>query len=204
MKPICLLIIAFTCVHCSYTQNPNYRLVGGPCEGCEAVLEYGDEVLNSVDTLPLFEDNEPKIKVAGTVYLSDGETPSEGVILYLYHTNKEGIYPTRGNEEGWVRRHGYIRGWVKTDATGNYEFYTFRPGTYPSRTEAAHIHLTILEPDGKYYWVQSYLFAGDPLIRDTSKPPRGGPGNVLQLVEKGQLLEGRRDIILGRNIQGYE
>ncbi len=204
MRPICLLIIVFTCIHCSYTQNPNYRLVGGSCEGCEAVLEYGDEGLNSVDTLPLFEDNEPKIKVAGTVYLPDGKTPAEGVILYLYHTNAEGIYPTRGSEEGWGRRHGYIRGWVKTDATGNYEFYTFRPGTYPSRTEPAHIHLTILEPDGKYYWVQSYLFAGDPLLRDIKKAPRGGSGNVLQLAEGGQLLEGSRDITLGRNVQGYE
>ena len=31
------------------SQNQNTK-VGGPCEGCEAIYEYGNKVLNSINT----------------------------------------------------------------------------------------------------------------------------------------------------------
>lgn len=180
-------------------------LVGGPCEGCEAVLDYNQETISPVDTLPGFAENEPKIKVTGTIYKSDGVTPAEDVIVFVHHTNREGEYPKRGHEEGWEQRYGYIHGWIKTGDDGRYTIYTFRPGTY-SRNPA-HIHPIILEPNGKYYWLGSFLFADDPLLdREQRNPeaPRGGSSGVLTLVEEDGLLVGRRDIILGKNIEGYE
>lgn len=99
-------------------NNSNPRLVGGPCEGCEAVFEHGDRTLSSVDTLPDFNSEGPKLKVTGTIYQKDGKTPAEGVILYIYHTDQTGRYATRGGETGWARRHGYIRGWIKTGKAG--------------------------------------------------------------------------------------
>lgn len=48
--------------------------------------------------------------VTGTVYRPDGRTPAPGVILYVYHTNAQGIYPKKGDETGNGRRHGYLRG----------------------------------------------------------------------------------------------
>jgi len=103
-------------------QNSNKRevLVGGPCEGCEAIHEYGDMRLSPTDTLPDFSETEPKLKITGIVYQNDGETPAQNVILYVYQTNRKGIYPKRGNEKGWARRHGYIRGWVKTAKDGEH------------------------------------------------------------------------------------
>ena len=183
------------------------QLVGGPCEGCEAVFEYGDRELTPVDTLPDFHDEGPKIKVTGTIYQNDGKTPAEGVILYVYHTDQNGIYPTRGGEKGWAKRHGFIRGWVRTGKDGKYAFYTLKPGVYPDRGAPAHIHPTILEPNGKYYWLGSYHFQGDPLLteRETSPPsPRGGSSGLLVLRREGEMLVSERDIILGKNVPEYD
>lgn len=193
---------------CASSQNQTApKLVGGPCEGCEAIFEYGDRVLSSVDTLPDFNHPGTKIKITGTIYQSDGTTPAENVILYVYHTNQEGIYATRGGETGWAKRHGYIRGWVKTDKNGKYAFYTLKPGVYPSRSEPAHIHPTILEPNGKYYWLESYLFAGDPLLTETEinpESPRGGSSGLISLRTEEGIMVGTRDFILGRNIPNYK
>jgi protocatechuate 3,4-dioxygenase beta subunit len=130
-------------------ESRNARLVGGPCEGCEAVFEYGERGWTSVDTLPNFNNNGSKIKGTGTIYQNDGKTPAEHVILYIYHTDQEGIYATRGGETGWGRRHGFIRGWAKTDSAGRYTFYTLKPGIYPNRSELLKESRRI--GIGKYY-----------------------------------------------------
>ncbi|MEX0844385.1 MAG: hypothetical protein WD022_03855 [Balneolaceae bacterium] len=197
-------ILIFSFALAALSAQAQGQLIGS-CEGCEAVFEYGDRELTSVDTLPGFHENEPKIKISGTIYKPDGKTPAEGVILYVYHTNREGEYATLGNETGWARRHGYIRTWLKTGADGRYTFYTNQPGTY-SRN-AAHIHPIILEPNGNYYWLGSYLFEGDPNLSRrqlNQQNPRGGSDGILKLQKKGTLLIGERDIILGRNVSGYK
>ncbi len=186
------------------TSSP--RLVGGRCEGCEAVFEFGNRELTSVDTLPDFNDPGEKIKVTGTIYQNDGKIPAEDVILYIYHTDRKGIYPTTGSETGWARRHGYIRGWIKTDRDGKYTFYTLKPGVYPDRSAPAHIHPIILEPNGKYYWLGSYHFDGDTLLTDKERSPdlpRGGSSGLLKLKKEADLLIGTRDFILGKNIPHY-
>ncbi len=185
-------------------QKKEYRLVGGPCEGCEAVLEYKAE-LNAIDTLPEFTSAENKLKLTGTIYEADAKTPAEDVILYIHHTNAEGVYPTKGNEEGWEKRHGYLRGWIKTDKDGRYTFYTQVPGSYPDRTNPAHIHPFILEPDGSYYYLSAYFFEGDTLLTKDHQedPPRGGDGIVkLQQGEEMALVE--RDFVLGKGVPGYK
>lgn len=182
------------------------RLVGGPCEGCEAVFEYGDQALQAIGTLPGFQDANTQIKVTGTVFQPNGRTPAEGVVLYFYHTNEEGRYEARPEQTGWGRRHGYLRGWVKTGPDGRYTLYTQKPGAYPGRPDPAHIHLTILEPDGKYYWAEDYLFTGDPRLTEkelSPRAPRCGPG-LLSLKKESGLLTGKRDLVLGKNIPGYE
>jgi protocatechuate 3,4-dioxygenase beta subunit len=195
---------------CFYPQKQNggkFRLVGSPCEGCEAVYEYGNKKLSPVDTLPDFNDDGLRIIVTGTIYQNDGKTPAKDVVLYIYHTDQNGIYAIKGDETGWAKRHGNIRGWVKTASNGTYKFYTLKPGRYPNRSTPAHIHATILEPSGKYYWLGSYHFEGDPFLKEkeiTPESPRGGSSGLLKLREKGNLLIGERDIILGRNIPGYE
>lgn len=181
--------------------------VGGPCEGCEALHEYGEKTLSPVDTLPGFgKPGTDKLKVTGTVYQKDGKTPAEGVILYIYHTDETGVYPTRGNETGWAKRHGYLRGWIRTGTDGRYTFYTLRPHSYPSRTQPAHIHVTVKEPDKNEYYLDDFLFDSDPLLSQKireSRANRGGAG-IVSLQKEGNLLVAKRDIILGRNIPDYD
>ncbi len=204
--PILLLIMLFS--SCGYSQKiKSTRLVGGPCEGCDAIFEYGERELTSIDTLPDFRSQGLRIKVTGTIYKKDGTTPAPNVILYIYHTDQEGKYATTGNETGWAKRHGYIRGWVKTDSYGHYSFYTLKPGIYPSRSTPTHIHLTILEPDGKFYWIGSYHFENDSLLTEKEinpDSPRGGSSGILTLRKEGEIWVGKRDIILGKNVPSYE
>ena len=188
-------------------QTSENRLVGGPCEGCEAVFEYGDRKLQPVDTLPDFNEEGKRMKLSGTVYKKDGKTPARDVVVYVYHTNQEGLYPTRGDEKGWAKRHGYLRGWARTDENGRYTFYTQKPAAYPSRSAPAHVHYTILEPDGRYYWLGSVHFNGDSLLtkkQTDPKSPRGGTSGLVSLEKQGDIWVGERDIILGKNIPGYE
>jgi len=182
------------------------KVVGGSCEGCEAVHEYGDRVLASVDTIPEFVISEPKLKLTGTVYKKDGKTPAKNVILYIYHTNREGIYPKQGNESGWAKRHGYLRGWVKTDQYGHYTFFTFRPGAYPGRNEPEHIHITVKEPHQNAYYIDGFVFDSDPILSQKARTKlsnRGGSG-IVKLTSEDRMLIAKRDIILGLNIPDYE
>ncbi len=196
-------ILLFSCVQSQEQNKP--RLVGGPCEGCEAVLEYGDRDLNSLDTLPEFNSAENKLKITGTIYEADGETPAENIVLYIHHTNAKGVYPTKGNEEGWEKRHGYLRGWIKTEKDGRYTFYTQLPGSYPDGTNPAHIHPIIMEPDGKYYYLSAYFFKGDALLsKDHMEDlPRGSNG-IVDLQQTNEMILIERDFILGKGIPGYE
>ena len=198
----------FSTSHSQEIESPGdqtVQIVGGSCEGCEAVLEFAPGTLDNVDTLPDFGEEGPKIRISGTIFQPGGTEPAAGVILYIYHTNQKGRYP-RG-KEGWARRHGYIRGWVKTGLDGQYTFYTLKPGTYPSRSDPSHVHAIVLEPNGKLYWIEDYLFDGDPLLskeRITSDRRRGGTNGVADLHRKDGILLAERDIELGKNIPGYE
>lgn len=190
------------------TTTPEARLVGGPCEGCEAVLEYGDAAsLCAVDTLYGFADGGRQVRISGTIYQPDGVTAAADVILYVYHTDPGGIYAPAPGATGWARRHGRRHAWLRTDARGRYTFYTVMPGHYPGTEMAAHIHPTILEPGGRYYYVADYLFADDPFLAEGNpdrERPRGGPGRVLTPRREGNLWVAERDLILGRHVPGYQ
>jgi protocatechuate 3,4-dioxygenase, beta subunit len=181
--------------------------VGGRCEGCEAVYEshIPFKELNETDTLPGFNDPGAKIEISGIIYKADGKTPAADVILYIYHTDQKGIYATRGNEQGWAKRHGYIRGWIKTNAQGQYKFYTLVPASYPNSTNPKHIHPVIKEPGKSEYWIDEFVFDDDPLLPEkerTRSRPVGGAG-VLKTYMKDGMLRATRNIFLGLNVTDY-
>lgn len=197
LAPLLYLLLLSTC------HQPKPKL-GGPCEGCEALLDYGTRALLPTDTLPEFQTTAPKMKVYGTVYRKDGKTPAADVVLYLYHTNRQGIYPTRGNEKDWAKKHGYLRGWVKTGKDGRYAFYTFRPTAYPDRSEPEHMHITLKEPGKIPYYLDDFQFLDDPGLKNTERLPQRGGSGLVRPQAAGQLLLVKRDIVLGKNIPNYE
>jgi protocatechuate 3,4-dioxygenase beta subunit len=183
------------------------KRVGGPCEGCEAVFESPVplEQLSWQDTLADFTEPGPRLVVSGKVLHPDGHTPAPGVVIYAYHTDQQGLYSKKGNETGWGIRHGYIRGWVKTNHHGEYRFYTLRPASYPNSDNPAHIHFTIKEPKLNAYYIDDIHFTDDPLLTEAiqrKQPNRAGTGIVQPRLQKG-VMQVTRDIYLGKNIPAY-
>ena len=181
--------------------------VGGNCETCEAIYEspVSFDNINSVAELPDYKEQGPRMVISGTIYKRDGKTPAPGVVLYIYHTDQTGHYTNKNNTTGPGSRHGYIRGWIKSDAKGHYKFYTLRPAIYPERNSPAHIHPIIKEPGISEYWIDEFVFDDDTLVNDTFRKKmekRGGPG-VIKLHKENGILTGYRDIILGLNVPGY-
>ena len=151
---------------------------------------------------PAGERGEPLV-ISGTVYKEDGKTPAPGILVYVYHTNAAGVYPKKTPDDGRPQwRAGYLRGWMKTDEKGRYEFSTIKPGGYPGRRDPAHIHITLAGKDFKEYWIDSFWFDGDPRISDEmrkTKPERGGYNPIIRLVkDEKNVWRGRRDIRLER------
>jgi protocatechuate 3,4-dioxygenase, beta subunit len=142
-----------------------------------------------------------RLIVTGVVYRPDGRTPAANVLLYAYQTNAEGVYPRRGDEQGNARRHGYLRGWLRTDAAGRYQLTTIRPASYPGSREntPAHIHITVTPPGGEEDWVDTIVFEDDPLVTSAwraRQQNRGGSGVVRALPDAGGVLHATRDIVL--------
>lgn len=201
------LLVVFACNETNSQQRQN-KVVGGRCEGCEAIHEspVAFDQLPDVDTLPDFHDHGERIELSGMVYQKDGKTPAKDVVIYIYHTDQTGVYPMNGDEEGWAKRHGYIRGWAKTNEKGEYRFYTLRPASYPNSTNPQHIHVTIKEPGLNEYWIDDIHFSDDPLVTASIREPegkRGGHG-LVTLQKHDGISKAKRDIVLGKNIPGYE
>lgn len=198
---IAIILMANSC----FAQSER---VGGPCEGCEAIYENTipfDRLIPLVKLPGTTWDGKKPLGINGTVYKADGKTPAEGVIIYLYHTNATGHYPVKQDSKGWEKRHGYLRGWMRTNEKGEYKFATMRPVAYPGGTEPAHIHMIIKEPGINEYYIDDILFSDDPLLTEARKKKltnRGGSG-IIQLLDVGNMYKGERNIVLGKNIPGY-
>ncbi|WP_200816913.1 dioxygenase family protein [Chitinophaga eiseniae] len=163
--------------------------------------------INAVDTSPGWNEEGQQLMVTGTVFQQDGRTPAKDVVIYYWHTDNDGYYsPAPGMDER-VKRHGHIRGWVKTGPDGKYAIKTIRPAPYPKDMLPAHIHLSVKEPAvANEYYTDEINFEGDTLLvaHFRKYPPenRGGSGVV-----KVQLKDGRQvaehNIVLGLNIPYY-
>lgn len=172
------------------------------CEGCEGALERPAAGLTNHARIGPGLDRGEALRIEGVVYQHDARTPASGVVIYAYQTNPEGLYANGSPETEASRRHGRLRAWVRTGGDGRYSFDTIKPAPYPNADIPAHIHLTILEPGRRPYWIDDMVFAGEfgvtPAYR-ASMTNKGGDGIVtLGRTSGGQLLA-RRDIILERH-----
>ncbi|MEO6725556.1 MAG: hypothetical protein ABIP14_09665 [Blastocatellia bacterium] len=83
-----------------------------------------------------------RLIVSGKVFGKDGRTPLTGASVYVYHTDAKGLYTPDTNDNKNPRLRGYLR----TDEQGRYEFATIKPGHYPNNTIPAHIHYVVTAP----------------------------------------------------------
>src|SRR5690606_14499128 len=100
-------------------------VIGGPCQGCELVFVGMPATLTSTARIAPPEEPGEALVLEGVVRREDG-SPAEGIIVYAYHTDAQGIYPPDAT------MHGRLRGWARTDHAGRYRFETIRPGSYPT------------------------------------------------------------------------
>ncbi|HSW55953.1 MAG TPA: hypothetical protein VLH59_12770 [Ignavibacteriaceae bacterium] len=205
---LCLLFIT-SCTaqeHNPLPENSKDKVIGGPFENGEFIYIGMPDKIYSVDTSAGWSQKGQKLLITGTTFKLDGKTPAPNVILYYYHTDINGYYANKEGLDQRVVRHGYIRGWVKSDENGKYAIYTVRPASYPNADIPAHIHLSIKEPNiAKEYYIDEFVFDDDPLLTRTRRKTlenRGGSG-ILRVLISGDLQIVEHNIILGLNIPNY-
>jgi len=187
------------------TTTANTQHIGGPCDGCELLYEGLPATLGS--TLELASDQEPgeKLLIEGTLVHVDGITPAANVILYIHHTDANGLY-SPGIDQTLGVRHGHLRGWLKTGADGHFTLRTIRPAPYPDRTDPAHIHIFVKEPEKNAYYIDEVQFIDDPklTVEESNKAEqRGGDLNIALKKDSLGVWHGNLRITLGKNIPNY-
>ncbi|HJR08508.1 MAG TPA: hypothetical protein VJ842_14700 [Pyrinomonadaceae bacterium] len=197
------------CVRPAQTQparRESNERVGGHCDGCEIIYEGMPSQLNWETRIASASEPGEPMEVSGVIYQADGKTPAPGVILYVYHTDAKGIYSPAPDATGGARRHGHLRGWMKTNAKGEYKFVSIKPASYPNSNIPAHIHPIIKEADKNEYYIDSYEFTNDPLLTQQERARRrnyGGSGVIPLTKSNGGVWLARRDITLGLNVPNY-
>ena len=209
-QSIFILFSVFSACHGQIKEIPGTdenKIVGGGCDGCEIMYVNMPAYIQSVDTSVGWNEKGQKLIITGSVFQIDGKTPAPNVVIYYWQTDNNGLYSTAPGMNEKAKHHGHIRGWVKTDTNGQYTIKTIRPAPYPKQEMAAHIHLSIKEPDIKNeYYPDDINFDDDKLlIPQFKKYPqqnRGGSG-VVRVLVKDSLQIAEHNIILGLNIPNY-
>lgn len=174
-------------------KHPSYppTLSGGaPCGSCDAPAKLSWKTVIP----PENEPGEPLV-ITGKVLLPDGMTPAEGMVLWVYQTDRTGYYNEK-DDPG----HPRLKGWMKIGADGKYEFRTIRPGAYPRRTTPAHIHAHLYGPGFSERSIDDFWFKDDPRINERELKHQAENGGHPAIVELNRgndgVWRGKRDIQL--------
>lgn len=204
-----ILLIAFSVVlwQCNaQSKAPAGKPLGDACEDCQLMFEGMPPEITSQAVIAASKEPGERLVIKGVIYKPDGKTPAAGVILYVYQTDNKGLY-SPGKDQKHAMRHGHLRGWIKTNEKGEYVINTIRPASYPGAKSPQHIHPIVYEPQKGYYWIDEFLFDDDPYLTFAERSKvsnRGGSGIITLSKNKEGVLEGRRDIVLGLNVNGYK
>ncbi|HRN79415.1 MAG TPA: hypothetical protein PKY29_07200 [Ferruginibacter sp.] len=188
-----------------YTRIKHPEIAGGPCgPNCDGYID--QQPTGNSDTLPLFANQEvDRMLLTGTIYDYHGN-PAEGVLLYVFHTDSNGIYLKSQDAKGAEALNGYIRGWILTEKDGRYYFYTNKPGAYPDGIHNAHIHCIVKEPEVNVYALPDFVFKDDPLLSkkelNRTQQENGGVVRDSTIADFPYLVY-VRDIYLGKKVVNY-
>jgi protocatechuate 3,4-dioxygenase beta subunit len=96
-------------------------------------------------------------------------------------------------------RNARLRGSLRTVSDGRFRFATIMPGHYPDRHDAAHIHVHVSRTAVPPYWIDSFLFEGDPYLRPRDIEASRAAGRfayVMPIKHEGETIVCARDIRL--------
>ena len=216
IKIFILIVLSSTLTNCNgqikTKKNQNEiktnqkKIVGGGCDGCELMYVGMPKNIKAIDTSTGWTEKGQKLLITGTVYKFGGKIPAPNVIIYYWQTDSNGYYSPKVGMEEQAKRHGHIRGWVKSDENGKYSIYTIRPAPYPNDVMPAHIHISIKEPNIEdEYYIDEFVFDDDTLLTGKKRRAlenRGGSGVLRVLIDK-YMQVAEHNIILGLNIPNY-
>lgn len=181
-------------------------LVGAPCEGCEAAFDSVPRELSSRLSLAAEDEAGERLVLSGRVLDRQGRGV-EGIVIYLHQTDSRGSYSAGDSDAGpAARRHGRLRGWVRSAADGTFRVDTIRPGGYPGTDIPQHIHVQVIEPGCATYFIDDVMFRDDPRL--TAEAERrlasgvGGDG-VGSPRRVGGIWRVERDVVLGLGVSRY-
>lgn len=160
-----------------------------------AIYDYPVNELTNVDSIPDYATKTNPLKITGTVFLSDGITPAQDVILYINQADDRGHYELKKEHD---KRYVYHRAWVKTDVDGTYTFYTFVPGTVKRSNDFKKIHLVIKEPNKIERNGYDLIFDNDPLLTKSCRKrlAKRGIDSILTPEKKDTMLVATKNIVL--------
>lgn len=121
--------------------------------------------------IPAGEPGAPLV-VSGRIFAADGKTPVEGVTLYVYHTDARGLYSEKDGQGGPPDPR--LKGSMKTDRDGRYEFRSIRPASYPGTRNPQHIHAKVYGAGYVERPILEYWFDDDPLVTDEMRARYAG------------------------------
>jgi protocatechuate 3,4-dioxygenase, beta subunit len=116
--------------------------------------------------------------ISGVVFQADGHTPLAAASVYVYQTDARGYYAP---DNARASENPRLRGYLRTDAQGRYEFRTVRPGSYPGTRNPGHIHYHVNAP-GYRERVFEIVFEGDSLIPEQWKRDATNPESSVAIV----------------------
>jgi protocatechuate 3,4-dioxygenase beta subunit len=129
--------------------------------------------------IPAGEPGTP-LFVTGRIFAADGKTPVEGATLHVYHTDARGLYSERDGRGGPPDPR--LKGSMKTDREGRYEFRTIRPASYPGTRNPQHIHAKVFGAGYAERWIPEYWFEDDQLVTADMRARYAGLGTFSPIV----------------------
>ena len=126
---------------------------------CAQAPQVAEKDAPSKITIAAKEEPGERLIVTGQVFGPEGKAPLAGASVYVYHTDAKGLYTPETNDS----RNPRLRGYMRTDAQGRYEFSTIKPAPYPNNRIPAHIHYVVNASDYQER-VFEIVFEGDPHI----------------------------------------
>jgi hypothetical protein len=114
-------------------------------------------------------NDEPGERLVVTGRTLEGNKPVPGVSLFVFHTDAMGRYAL-GMDNNDGEFHPRLRGALRTDADGRYQYDTTRPGSY--NNGPAHVHY-VVTARGYKPLLLALQFEDDPVVirlRQAGKP----------------------------------
>src|SRR5215470_8527221 len=143
---------------------------------CAQAPQIAEKNAPSKITIAAKEEPGARLIVTGQVFGPDGKTPLAGASVYVYHTDAKGLYTPETNDS----RNPRLRGYMRTDAEGRYEYSTIKPAPYPNNRIPAHIHYVVNAP-GHQERVFEIVFDGDPNIDERMRADAAKEGSAFSI-----------------------